>query len=139
MRMTNQKEAVSSARGELPRVSESLQGRGMLSKLESEFHDAMLEIYRRAKSEADYNATRFLGMVSERGGLETARTLLHAATVSDGYAALWERRRLDLTVEAVILDSKWEPLFSNGERRIAVDRLREYGFTGRLPDIDPDG
>src|SRR6266581_6903856 len=108
----------------------------MPSKLESEFHDAMLEIYRRAKSEADYNATRFLGMVSERGGLETARSLLHAATVSDGYAALWERRRLDLTVEAVILDPKWEPLFSNQERRIAVERLREYRFSGRLPDID---
>src|SRR5258706_15162390 len=104
----------------------------MRSKLESEFHDAMLEIYRRAKAEAGYNANRFLGMVSELGGFETARSLLHAATVSDGYAALWERRRLDLTVEAAILDPKWEPLFSNGERRIAVHRLREYGFTGRL-------
>jgi len=111
----------------------------MQSKLESEFHEAMLEIYRRAKSEADYNATRFLGMVSERGGLETARFLLNAATVSDGYAALWERRRLDLTVEAAILVPKWAPLFNDQERRIAVDRLREYGFTGRLPRIDPEG
>jgi hypothetical protein len=111
----------------------------MTSKLESEFHEAMRDIYRRAKAEAGYNAARFLGMVSERGGLETARVLLHASTVSDGYAALWERRRLDLSVEAVILDPKWAPLFSNSERRIAVDRLREYQFTGRLPDIDPEG
>lgn len=110
----------------------------MPSKLESEFHDAMLEVYRRAKSEAGYSATRFLGMVSERGGLETARYLLHAATVSEGYAALWERRRLDLTVEAVILDPKWEPLFSKRERQVAVDRLREYGFTGHLPNVDPE-
>ena len=106
----------------------------MASKLESEFHDAMLEIYRRAKSEAHYNATRFLGMVAERGGLETARYLLHVTTVSDGYTALWERGRLDLTVEAMMLDPKWEPLFNDNERRIAVDRLRKYGFAGHLPD-----
>lgn len=106
----------------------------MGNKPESEFHEAMLEIYRRAKAEADYNAARFLGMVSERGGLETARHLLHAPTVSDGYAALWERRRLDLTVEALILDSRWTLLFSEEERRIAIDRLRDYGFTGPLPD-----
>lgn len=105
----------------------------MPSALESEFHDAMLDIYRRAKSEAGYNATRFLGMVSERGGLATARSLLHAATVSEGYAALWERGRLDLTVEAEILGPKWEPLFSLEERRIAAERLREYGFSCPLP------
>lgn len=108
------------------------------SKLENEFHDAMLDVYRRAKSEAGYTATRFLGMVSERGGLETARYLLHAPTVSDGYAALWERGRLDLTVEAVILDAKWDPLFSRQERHIAVGRLREYGFAGQLRKQDPE-
>jgi hypothetical protein len=106
------------------------------NKLESEFHEAMLEIYRRAKAEADYTAARFLGMVSERGGLETARHLLHAPTVSDGYAALWERRRLDLTVEALILDAKWESLFSDEERRTAVARLQDYGYTGVLPGRD---
>ena len=108
----------------------------MPSALEDAFHTAMLAIYRRAKSEADYNATRFLGMVSERGGLETARYLLHATTVSDGYTALWERRRLDLTVEALILEPTWSPLFSEDERAIAVVRLREYDFAGALPDID---
>lgn len=110
----------------------------MPTALEAEFHGAMLDIYRRAKSEADYNATRFIGMVSDRGGLETARYLLHATTVSDGYTALWERGRLDLTVEAVILASKWKPLFSKTEREIAIKRLREYEFGGALPDVDAE-
>ena len=113
--------------------------RTLPSKLENDLHDAMLEVYRRAKSEAGYTATRFLGMVSERGGLETARYLLHAPTVSDGYAALWERRRLDLTVEALVLDPKWDSLFTKLERQIAVSRLREYGFTGQLPTCDQEG
>ncbi len=107
----------------------------MASDLESEFNEAMLEIYRRAKAEAGYTATRFLGMVVERGGLPTARYLLHAPTVSEGYTALWERKRLDLTVEAMILRPEWNSLFSDVERRIAMDRLKEYGYSGPLPNL----
>jgi hypothetical protein len=110
----------------------------MPTPLEDEFHVAMIDIYRRAKSEADYNAMRFIGMVSERGGLETARYLLHAAKVSDGYTALWERGRLNLTVEALVLDPKWTPLFGRPERAIAVARLREYGYGGPFPDLDAE-
>lgn len=109
----------------------------MPTEAERQFNEAMLDIYRRAKAEAGYNATRFLSMVVERGGLETARYLLHAATVSEGYTALWERKRLDLTVEAMILRPEWQALFSDVERRIAVNRLREYGYSGSLPDVAP--
>src|SRR6266480_7924576 len=98
----------------------------MPTEAERNFHEAMLGIYRRAKSEAGYTATRFLGMVVERGGLETARYLLHAEKVSDGYTALWERGRLDLTVEAIILQPEWRDLFSEIEREIARRRLAEY-------------
>lgn len=108
----------------------------MLTDAENQFNEAMLDIYRRAKAEAGYNATRFLSMVVERGGLETARYLLHAATVSEGYTALWERKRLDLTVEAMVLRPEWQGLFSDVELRIAVSRLREYGYSGSLPDVD---
>ena len=109
----------------------------ILTEAKHQFNEAMLDIYRRAKAEADYNATRFLRMVLERGGLETAQYLLRASTVSDGYTALWERNRLDLTVEAMILRSEWRGLFSDVDRQIAVKRLREYGYSGSLPDIAP--
>ncbi|HEY2495603.1 MAG TPA: hypothetical protein VGK24_00930 [Candidatus Angelobacter sp.] len=104
-----------------------------MGDLEGQFHEEMLNIYRRAKSEAGYIAAIFLKMVVERGGLETAKYLLHTSEVSDGYTALWERKRLDLTVEAVILNSKWRPLFSDEERQIAIDRLHEYEYSGTLP------
>jgi hypothetical protein len=78
--------------------------------LVNQFDEEMLSIYRRALTEAHYNATRFLGMLQEHRGLQTARLLIHATTVSEGYAALWERKRLDLTVETVIIDHpKWHP------------------------------
>jgi hypothetical protein len=54
--------------------------------------------------------------------------LIHSPTVSDGYTALWERGHLDLTVEALILDTKWQDLFDEEERSIARNRLKEYGF-----------
>jgi hypothetical protein len=97
-------------------------------ELESRFHEAMVDIYRRAKADAGYNATRFLQIVSDQGGYQAARTLIHASTVSDGYAALWERGHLELTVEALILKPEWHDLFSEVERNIARKRLTDYGY-----------
>jgi len=54
------------------------------SKLEAQFDDAMMNVYRRALMECGYNATRFLQMLHEHRGLETARILLHAPGVSEG-------------------------------------------------------
>ena len=98
------------------------------STLERAFHDAMVNVYRRAQAEAGYKASLFLSMISQRGGLETARTLLNAAKPSDGFTALWERERLDLTVEAVILQPRFDPLFTDEERNRAQDRLAQYGY-----------
>ena len=100
----------------------------MRNELESRFHEAMIDIYRRARSDAGYNATRFLQMVSDQGGYEAARTLIHASKPSDGYTALWERGHLELTVEALILRPEWHDLFSEIERNIARQRLADYGY-----------
>ena len=47
-----------------------------MDEVERRFHRAMVGIYETAKRELGYNATRFLQMVSEQGGLVTARQLL---------------------------------------------------------------
>jgi len=96
--------------------------------MDKNFDDAMMDVYLRARNECGYNATRYLQMLHEHRGLETARILLHASNVSEGYVALWERKRLDLTVEAVILAPEWHSLFSEQERDIARRRLAEYGY-----------
>lgn len=99
----------------------------MNQPLELAFHEAMLNIYRKAKSEAKYNAVRFLQMVTDHGGLEAAHILINSNTVSEGYTALWERGRLDLTVEAMILDNeKYHTLFSEEELAICAKRLKQY-------------
>ena len=102
--------------------------------LVAQFDEEMFRIYERARSEAQYNATRFLHMLFEHRGLETARILLRASSESEGYTALWERGRLDLTVEAVIHDNpKWHPLFTQAELEICTKRLKEHGYLPQEP------
>ena len=100
----------------------------MPSDLETEFDAAMMNIYHCALNEAGYRASRFLQMLMENGGLETARILVHADEESEGYTALWERGRLDLTVEALVIKPKWDPLFATEDRAKARQRLEQYGF-----------
>lgn len=78
--------------------------------------------------ECNYRPTYFLQMVVEHGGVETARRLLHARKVSDGFTTLWENGRLDLSVEAVVLQEPWSDLFTDGELAIAEKRLRDLGY-----------
>jgi len=100
----------------------------MPDDLQSKFDAAMMDIYRRALDEANYKATQFLQMLHEHRGLGTAQILLDSPGVSEGYTALWERNRLDLTVEALILQPEWQGLFTDEQLRIARERLREYGI-----------
>ena len=97
---------------------------------EADFDAAMMDIYHRALNETGYKASRFLDMLYEHRGLETARLLINSTKVSDGYTALWERGRLDLTVEAVVLENpEWHSLFSPGELAICRKRLADYKYT----------
>jgi len=41
---------------------------------------------------------------------------------------LWECGRLDLSMEALVIDPRFEELFSAEEREIARERLVAYGW-----------
>ena len=90
------------------------------------FKNAMLSIYELGKSETSYNATRFLQMVHEKGGVQTAKDLLSGdpSAVSEGFANLALKGRLDLSVEALVLKDEWKHLFTSRELSIAKRRLK---------------
>jgi Protein of unknown function DUF262 len=92
-----------------------------------DFESAMRALYHQAKDEAGYTATYFLGMLAQHGGMETAHRLLAATKISDGFTALWERQRLDLTVEAVVRP-EFQALFSDEEVETARRRLEQFGY-----------
>lgn len=96
------------------------------SALEREFHGEMKAIYEKARREAGYQASYFIRMVSERGGLAAARALLPKQ--SDGFTELWTRHRLDLSVEALVLQPRFAVLFTEDELETARRRLAEHGY-----------
>ena len=44
--------------------------------LSTQFDAAMFNIYRRARTEARYNASIFVGMIADNGGVATAKYLV---------------------------------------------------------------
>ncbi len=97
--------------------------------LEARFHQQMLLVYKKAKDECHYNATRFLQLVGEQGGLQAAKTLLHADGYSEGLTALWKLHRLDISMEAVVIREPWCQLFTEEELATARNRLQDLGYT----------
>jgi hypothetical protein len=94
------------------------------------FAKAIRDVYLRAKTEAGYNATYFLRMLSDHGAIETERHLITSTQPSEGFTQLWERGRLDLTVEASVLRPEFVDLFNEEEREASRRRLSEYGYIG---------
>lgn len=81
-----------------------------------------------AKDECNYNASYFLRMLEEMGGVATAKSLLTKTTLSSGYTELWLRGRLDITVECVVLNKTFRSLFDEQELATARRRLLESNF-----------
>jgi hypothetical protein len=96
--------------------------------LESLFHARMLEVYDQAKNECSYNATRFRQLVNAVGGLAAAKTLLNGSRHSEGLTRLWEAGRLDISMEATVLQEPWCRLFSPEELAVARKRLEALGY-----------
>ncbi len=98
------------------------------AEIGASFERAMRDVYVRAKKEANYTATYFLTMLSDYGGLGTAHRLLAPSEVSSGFTALYERGRLDLTVEALVMKPEFASLFTQDEVEIAQQRLDQLGY-----------
>jgi hypothetical protein len=92
--------------------------------LEDMFHAKMLQLYDEQR-QVMRAPVRFLNMVQNNGGLEAARRLLASPSAGDGFVALWEVGRLDLSVEALVLQEPWRTLFTEEVLAVARERLEE--------------
>lgn len=100
----------------------------MVEALAHDFDNAMMNVYRTAKEECAYNATMFLRMLHGHGGIEMARRLLSGEAPQYGFTKLWECGRLDITVECLVLDLRYQELFDHHELETARRRLCQHGF-----------
>ncbi|MBH9975998.1 MULTISPECIES: hypothetical protein [Bartonella] len=90
-----------------------------------EFHKEMLAIYDKARDEVGIKLPRFKQMVEHNGGVLAAKKLIHSNSVSTGFSKLFEKGRLDLTVESLVANNeKWHPLFDEEEIKKARAMLR---------------
>ena len=68
--------------------------------------------------------------VPDEDAMKTAHRALSGSRLSDGFNALKEKRRLDLTMEALAVDKRFTTLFSDEEANEALIRLLEAGYYG---------
>jgi hypothetical protein len=99
-----------------------------MTKLENRFNEDMKNIYVTAKKEYGYNATRFLQLLSEKGGIQAAKILISKGNGTSGFTELMEKGALGLSVEAHVLKAEYNELFSDAERIICRDRLKGVGY-----------
>ena len=99
-----------------------------MTDVERRFGEAMVKIYREAKG-IGYTPSIFFRMLNEKGAIQTARQLINNSQLSGGYTRLWELKRLDLSVEAVVHDNaEWHELFTQDELQRCEERLADYGY-----------
>ena len=96
----------------------------IISEMRREFDEAMRKTHRVAHQHG-YRATRFLQLIeSHEGGLPAAKYLLSTGTeVQSGLDRLWELDLPEHSMEALVLDERFQDLFDDWERDVARRRL----------------
>ena len=98
-----------------------------MANLEDQFHHSMIGVYENAK-DYEYFATYFKRMLDEYGGVETAKRLLAKQEIQAGLMKLWEMNLLDQSMEALVIQGRFKPLFTDDEISEARRRLEELGY-----------
>ena len=97
--------------------------------LKERFKEAMCESCRVCKEELDYPPHYWWRMVRKLGGeVEAARHLLDAKQPQAGFGRLLGLDRLDLSVEAAVVDPIYASLFTDDQRKEARKRLDAVGY-----------
>ena len=63
--------------------------------------------------------------------LTAARRILDGRRLSEGFSALAEQGRLELSLEALAVDRRFTPLFTDDQANEALTRLLEAGYRFR--------
>ena len=109
--------------------------------LEEALHDRMLAAYRTAGRETGNWGHYFLRSVKKHGGLETARRMLRpfrGKAVPKGLKALCAARRADLTLEVLVLQPKFAPLFTLEELQEARRRIADLPKGAMPRSVQPE-
>ena len=71
---------------------------------------------------------KFRQTAEKYGGVETAKEYLRKNRFSDGFDLLAEKKRLDLSMEALAVQGKFGALFTDDEINRCFERLCDAGY-----------
>lgn len=96
--------------------------------LENVFEKELIKKCEIAEKECGCTQKRLLLTIKKFGGVRTVQEILRKGRVSEGFDKLQKANRLDLTMEATIVESKYSELFTDDEVNSCHELLCEYGY-----------
>ena len=92
------------------------------------FENAIKDTITRTLRETTYKPTQFMDMVQRNGAFDTCITLVRTEPPSEGFAKLWEMKRLDLTAEAQMIRPEFASVIPEEDVARAKKRLKAYEY-----------
>lgn len=106
-----------------------------MEQLKRELRERYISTYNECKK-FKYFPRAFLDMViSDEDIVEVTRRLVHKEGGTSGFATLHMNKRMDLSVEKIILEPRYRKLFTYEDLHAAYDRLKQYEYD-RLDEIE---
>lgn len=106
-----------------------------MEQLKRELRERYIITYNECKK-FKYSPRAFLDMiVSNEDIVEITKKLVHKEGGTSGFITLFENKRMDLSVEKVILEPKYRELFTFEDLRAAYERLKKNEYN-RLDEIE---
>lgn len=99
-----------------------------MREIELNLFTDMIKIYRETDAQCNYRATGFFQKIQSDGAITTAKEIINNEELTEGFIKLAECNRLDLSVEALIVQEKYKELFTPKERKICINRLKKHGY-----------
>ena len=106
-----------------------------MEQLKRELRERYISTYNECKK-FKYFPRIFLDMiVSNDDIVDVTRRLIHKEGGTSGFATLFENGRLDLSVENIILESRYRELFNREDLQAAYKQLKLHGYN-KLDEIE---
>jgi hypothetical protein len=107
-----------------------------MDDLKRELRERYISTYNECKK-FGYSPRVFLDMiVSNEDIVEVTRRLIYKEGGTTGFTTLYNKNKMDLSVERIILEPRYKELFTAEDLRAAYNRLKEYNYP-KLHEITP--
>ena len=97
-------------------------------KQETAFTLALIENMKRASELTGVEDSRLLSHAEKDGGVKAVKNMLARGQVHRQFDPLKKIGRLDLSPEALVIQGKYSPLFTDEEANICLSALLEAGM-----------